>query len=427
MATDAAILEAPPASAALAASAGGEALRLVTTMRNVHMLRVLERIAGQASANNVSLLALKGAALNLTAAAAPSERPMGDLDLLVKAEELDAVDRALRAAGCRPGRPLVRADFFPRYCFEREYLYGRLNPIVIDLHVRPFRSLRFARLMPAEAIWEKSERVAVGQSEIFVPAPEAMLIHLAAHSAMHANARRMWLLDQLRWVRHVEDRLDWDVFLENTARWGLTWPVRQGIEAAVAKFGPFCPEDVLDRLRVRGVSWRDRLALSQAPRDADNPGSHVFVDALCTPGWRFVAGYLAASLWPDRRHMAEWYDGRHFGWRATARVVRLLSPLLRRVPAMWHRLHKLELGETGRHETGVFAARVIAASERIGRRTPHDDGGKLYRIRHSCRPNVRAEGAWVVAIRAIDQGEELSIDYGLHACGCRQGRRECAG
>jgi SET domain-containing protein len=64
-------------------------------------------------------------------------------------------------------------------------------------------------------------------------------------------------------------------------------------------------------------------------------------------------------------------------------------------------------------------------------------GGGLARlINHSCAPNCRAEiiegRIWIVALRNIEAGEELTFDYGfpykewpLHPCRC--GARRCAG
>jgi hypothetical protein len=395
-------------------------------LRNLQMLKVLERIAARAAQAGVDVLALKGAALNLTVTAGPAERPMGDLDLLVRAEQLPAVQEALAAAGCRVGKDLVRPDFFPRFCFERQYLAGRLHPVTIDLHVRPFRPLRFAQVIPEQAFWENSQSVAIGHHAIKIPGREDMLIHLAAHSAMHGNSRRMWLLDMLRWTRAFECEFDWTRFVELARSWGLALPVRSGLEAAEKELGSFIPASVTDALGKARVNWRDRMALRHAPHDADAPGGHVLVDALCTPKPSFVAGYLAASLLPEPRQMAEWYDWRHTGWRSAAHAVRLLSPAIRRVPFIWNRLHKLERRDAGQGAMAVFAATVLAAGETIADWTAVDDGGKAHRIRHSCRPNVRLDRGVLRAIRAIDTGEEITRDHGLHACGCRQGRRECA-
>lgn len=137
---------------------------------------------------------------------------------------------------------------------------------------------------------------------------------------------------------------------------------------------------------------------------------------------------------------------------------------------------KVRLARSGVHGYGLFARRAIAAGERVieyvGERITkaeawrreqlrlarqaaggdgcvyifelnkrHDiDGGVRWnlarRINHSCAPNCEVQVVrgriWIVALRAIAPGEELSYDYGFdfadwreHPCRC--GATECVG
>lgn len=126
--------------------------------------------------------------------------------------------------------------------------------------------------------------------------------------------------------------MDWDRFVATVVQWQLPLPVREGLEAAEHEFGQVCPPEVMERLERSRVSWRDRLALWQAPRDADHPKAHVAVNVLCTPGRRFVLGYLRAMLLPDRGHMADWYCHRHRAWLPCAHLLRWLGPLAKWIP-----------------------------------------------------------------------------------------------
>lgn len=394
--------------------------RLRTRTANVCMLRVLERVAMRFNAAGIDVMVLKGAALNLTVFRQPDERPMGDLDLMVRPEQVHDAIALLEELGCRPGRPQVRGDFFPRFYYEREFVFGGTYPVVIDLHVRPFRPLRYARKIPAEAFWSEAVELQVGAGWVLAPSFEDMLIHLAAHSAVHANERRMWLADIARWSSEWQETMDWDRFLAHVQVWGLALPVRDAIGKTEETLGPVCPATVRGRLSAMPVSWRDRLALRQAPRDSDHPAAHVLTNALCTPGVLFVLSYLRAVLLPDRGHMGEWYDRRHFGWLPVSYLLRVASPVLRRAPWLWQRLFKIEVRDGTAFGSGVFAGRILAAGERIGSFGVDRDEGKLKHMRHSCRPNTRMRGRALYAVRAIDSDEELTVDHGPDACSCRQ-------
>ncbi len=135
---------APPANGVVGErSPGGTSFP--ASVRNVRMMHLLERIARAFNDAGVPVLALKGAALNLVLYDRPDERPMGDLDLLIKPENVEDAFAILEKLGCLRGEPLVREDFFPRFHYEVEFRAGDIYPVKIDLHVRPFRPLRSTR------------------------------------------------------------------------------------------------------------------------------------------------------------------------------------------------------------------------------------------------------------------------------------------
>lgn len=420
--------------------------RLRTRTANICTVRLLERIAAQFNKAGIPLMALKGAALNLTVYDRADQRPMSDLDFLVKHEHVNEAFALLEAAGCLRGEPLVREDFFPRYHYETEFTAGRAFHMRIDLHVRPFRPLRWAGLVPPHALWERAESVPAGSARVLIPSAEDMLIHLAAHSSIHGNQRRMWLEDIRRWADANRDVMDWERLLSTVQRWGLTLPVREAITRADDEFGGVCPTSIRRRLARLPVGWRDRLALWQAPRDAEHPVSHVAVNLLCTPGWRFTLGYLWAVLFPDRQHMADWTCRRHRGWLACAHVLRLASPVTRHLPRLLACFSKFEIRRGGSRGIGVFATRDLRPGEIIARlRAMPDQGknaivsrhknpagairrdnvtGKLRYLKHCCRPSAALSGLDLRAVRPIQAGKEITIDDGEDACDCRQRSRE---
>ncbi len=320
--------------AAAAVRTGAPVNRSVTRARNIRMMHTLERIVRVFNREEVPLMVLKGAALNLTLYDDGGDRPMDDVDLLVHPRNLSQAVHLLEyQLDCTPGAPMVRSDFFPRYHYETEYVTGAIRPIKIDLHVRPFRPLRYGRTVPAGALWDDARVARLGRAVVHVPSAEGMLIHLAGHAAIHGCCRPVWDLDIQRWVQRHPD-LDWDQVVEVSRRWGIVHAVRRGLAHAETACGSFCPAETSALLAGVRVSWRERLALWQAPRDVTHPVCHVCVNVLCTPGWRVRLGYLAAVCFPGREHMAQCYAGRHRGWLGCAHVCRVCRPLIRGARAL---------------------------------------------------------------------------------------------
>lgn len=446
---DRAYAQVPRANAATGSSKSGvvESVSILpdaarrTAVRNGRMMRVLDRIAVRFEEAGVPLLALKGAVLNLTVYDRADQRPMDDLDLLIREEDVDRACALLESMEGIRGDSLVREDFFPRFHYEIDYTVGLIYPVRVDLHVRPFRPLRYSRVVPTDALWASARPARIDRGTILVPSDEEMLVHLAAHAAIHACEREMWLVDLRRWVERNGDMMDWSRLVETAGRWGLALPVREALAHAERSLGSFLPAVVLPGLMRRNVNWRDRLALRQAPRDAERPAMHVLVNALTTPGLMFVLGYLRRVLIPDSPHMADWYAGRHRGWLPLAHLCRWMRPLTSRIPKAWIWFRKIEVRERSAYGVGVFATRMLKPGEKIARFHGRDaeadsrcaapylvkDGrmrhveltGDVRMLKHSCRPNAQLEGFRLVAIRPVLPGQEVTINYGTSACDCK--------
>ena len=419
---------------------------VLTGIRNRCLMHLLERIAARFNEAGVPLMALKGAALNLTVYGGPSERPMSDLDLLIKPVDIDGACALLEELGCLRGEPLVREDFFPRFHYEIDYAAKAVYPMKIDVHVRPFRPLRYARWVPPDALWDRAESAPIGRATVLIPSAEDMLIHLAVHASVHGHSHPKWLEDIKRWADAHRAEIDWDRFIDTVKAWRLTLPVRQALDIAERRMGSVCSCEVSRKLSRVGVNLRDRLALWQAPRDAAHPIMHVAVNVLCTPGRRFAIGYLLAVLLPGREHMGEWYCRRHRAWLPCAHLLRWCWPVVKHGQRFWSWFTKIEIRRSLVHGSGVFATRDIKAGEIIAscRGRPVDrDGpyvawretkagverryeitGKLRFLNHACTPNAELSRFDLVAVRPICAGEEITIYYGDGECTCGRGSRQ---
>jgi hypothetical protein len=415
-------------------------------LRNIRIMHLLEWIAGKFNEAGIPIMAFKGAALYLTLYRRPDDREMTDLDLIVKPDDVDRAMKLLEDLGYHRGEAPFREDFFPRYYYEVQYRIGSIRPVSIDLHVRPFRVLRFSRFVPDDALWGRAVPVAIGKATVLVPAADDMLIHLAAHSAIHGNDQPKWLVDIDRWIRAHRHEMDWERFLATVESWRLAGAVRSGIEAAQHLRGRACPAEILRRLTAMRTNWRDRLALWHAPRDRQHLTRSSLVNALTSPGIGFVLGYLRDVLVPDRKYLGEWCTRHRCPWPGGALVLRYFWPVVERVPHIGRWLSKVEARSSPVHGLGVFATRDIDQGEVIaryrgrpvdrdgiyvsshadasGHEHRHEITGPLKYLNHSCRPNAELGGFRLKALVPIRAGHEITMDYGDDACDCDREARQ---
>ncbi len=302
-------------------------------LQNLSRMRMLERIATKFNEAGTPLLLLKGGALLLTLYDRLDARAMDDLDLMVRPQDFNRAMSLLEELGAVQGASLVRDDFCPRFHYEVEYFIGEIHPVRLDLHVRPFRPLRYSRTVPDDAFWSDALTTRIGQASILVPSAEGMLIHLAVHAAVHGFSRATWLRDIADWAGRFGPTVDWDLVRRNLSNWRLAHPFREAIARVENEYGSIVPADFRKDLSTVAANWRDRLTLRQAPKDANRPVAHVLVNAVSTPGCRFVLSYLWAVGVPGRAHMAGWYGRKHWGWFPTAHALRLVWPVWSRVSA----------------------------------------------------------------------------------------------
>lgn len=402
---------------------------------------MLERIAGAFHDAGVEIMALKGAALHLTLYQASDHRPMDDLDLMVRPRDADRACAILEACGGLRLESEVREDFFPRFHYEIHYTVGRIDPVTVDLHVRPFRPLRYAQTVSESAFWSEATEVAVGRRRILHPSPEDMLIHLLVHLAVHGTPREVWVNDVRRWIVEFGRRMSPQRIAAKARAWGLAGGIRKGIELVETQGEPCFSPGFHEALRKVRRAPAERLTLWQAPRDHEHPLAHVLVQTICTPGWRFPLSYLWAQLAPDRSYLRDGYSRSHWGWVAVASLTRWLGPLGR-----WLRRHLgaspgVEVRSSLIHGVGVFATRDFqvgdVAAGYVGRRVDRGgmyvvmprnsaDRGQRYELtgnlkflNHSCEPNAELNGFDLRAMVPIRAGSEVTIRYAGAHCQCR--------
>ncbi len=291
--------------------------------RNLHLQHHLERVATRLNDADIDVMVLKGMALNHLIYDRLDLRPMTDVDLLFRFDDVDRACRVLKAAGCVDGEPLLREDFFPRFYYEREFRPTDAPNVKFDVHARLFRPWRY-RNVSIESIWNHVSPLAIGDANVLVPGHEGMLIHLCVHAACHGASRMLWLLDIHRYAQRFATEIDWNAFVDGVRTMKLAWPTLVAIRAVTKVFGASVPESVISALESEPFSWADRLALWQAPRDDRHPIARLCVDGLAGGAWKDQFAYLGAILVPQRAHMADIYKTHHPGWLPCAHLWRVM-------------------------------------------------------------------------------------------------------
>lgn len=271
----------------------------------------LERILRTLDARDRVML-LKGSALGCSAYGSFAERPMADLDLLLRREECREAWRRLRAAGWTPSTHGADEFYDDHHHLRPLSEPGGAGPWV-EIH-RSVMAPSMPFVLDEQALWERSQLIDVGRQKARIPSDVHLLFHACVHFAW-SNCMSRGLARTVRDVVVLsrDASFDWDGFVdlarETRARSCCYWPLRLARDLAAARV----PAPVLKALSPGGLARpvRNALAgvyavgaLTGCPSEA---AGRLLWTVGIRPG-RFGNGI--ARPWDDSRR---WLEGRDEG------------------------------------------------------------------------------------------------------------------
>ncbi|HEX8995501.1 MAG TPA: sugar transferase [Ktedonobacterales bacterium] len=238
---------------------------------NRRLRGVLARILAAFAARGVEAIAVKGVALALRYYGEPALRPAGDIDLLVRREDIGACAAALESLGCHPrigmGNP---REFYP--LFFRTLVFQYSADVTIELHWELTNlPLYLPRLRASQELWDRAEHIEIAGQAARYLAPADELRYLALHAIVqHGDVQRaIWLVDIAELARNLPPTWDWDAFVAETGSLGLASPVLAALLAA-RQYGSLpVPQQALEALSRATTSRDEQRAWSRSfGRDA---------------------------------------------------------------------------------------------------------------------------------------------------------------
>jgi hypothetical protein len=264
------------------------------------------------AANDIDVLLLKGAGLAYSAYSRPTERPMGDIDALVRGED------ATRAWELALANGWVRRSDVSE---ERSYAeHQHLPPLEdadglrtgLELHTALFTQQAPFHL-PPDQMWESARRLTIGGHPAYVPAPEDQLVHAALHFAW-SHEMTFGAFRTLRDVERIiaQNQVDWPVLVRKArASRGATccyWTLRLARDLA----GVEVPVEVLHDL---GPKLPNRMLRSLARYFAEH--------ALPNPDLIVNSVSLSRAMWTLGVRPRSQGHGRSRPWLDTEEWVRV--------------------------------------------------------------------------------------------------------
>jgi Uncharacterised nucleotidyltransferase len=224
---------------------------VATAARNAVLFRELKAVLEALAAERIPVIVLKGAALAELVYAERALRPMADIDLLIRKEDLEEAERRLRSVGYEEIHdPRARQELRARH---HHWIFRNARPGASEIPIELHWNLDPPRRPAAwdiPALFERAEAASIAGVDALVLSPEDFLLHLCLHLCRHRfNGGVIALCDIAAFISSYGGRLDWTRFERLAAAGGASRYASIPLHLAAELMGADVPTPVLASLR----------------------------------------------------------------------------------------------------------------------------------------------------------------------------------
>lgn len=265
-------------------------------------------------AAGIPVIVLKGAVLGERAWRDPAHRPVDDVDLLVRRQDVRGVLDIAHRLGL--ARVAERHSLAFDLRFGAAVVLTRagedLTRPSLDVHWRLLEDWRYGDSTSdwLGSAWARAEPTAFAGRPVLTLALPDLLVHLAAHLALHhAFEGWLWHCDIALLLFHEAEALDWDIAVRAAESIGFKSALALALACARVMFGVGAPPDIEQRLQSRSLRsvLARRLALSRVLNLASLEHLEHVLPLLLLDSNRACASALARWVVPPR----EWIGLRY--------------------------------------------------------------------------------------------------------------------
>jgi Uncharacterised nucleotidyltransferase len=277
-----------------------------TAKRYERIADLLRRIDRQTQVAGIAVVALKGAALHAMGLYLAGERPMADIDLLVRPAQTERTAAILESLGFQESSVSWKERVFsPKEDHGPADLGEHANnSIKIELHGRICEKLPWRVTDASELIFPRQPQPGLNP----YPSKASLMLHLLLHAAgsMTTRALRLMHLHDLARLSSAMTELDWqEVLAKNSGGQRLWWafpPLK-----LVSRYYPAAiPVGVLTALAKECPYLLKRIATGRVLYDVSY--SYPWVSAFPGIEWSQSLGefleYTASRVKPGAAHVA---------------------------------------------------------------------------------------------------------------------------
>lgn len=179
--------------------------------QNICYFEELKRILLLFSNSGIEVIILKGMALTNKIYGNAALRPMADIDILVKKQDIDQVEKLLTSSGYMINKSRLQKEWYRENHHHLAPFYNPNKGICIEVHY-DLLPPRKAIHLEIDQVWQRAKTERIDRIDTKILCTEDMLIHLCLHLYVSTCVGRIkHLVDIAQLLRYVKEDIDWDM------------------------------------------------------------------------------------------------------------------------------------------------------------------------------------------------------------------------
>jgi len=305
-----------------------------TAAKNLALTAQLGEILRAARARQIPCVPMRGIALGEQLYSDSTLRPTGDIDLLVRKEQLSAIRTLLKDVGCYEVE--ARRGFAGEFEYTLEFFKDTPIPLVVEPHWTIAYPPFHARL-DMRGVWARCTEVRIAGIPTLALGTEDLLIHLCLHLLHHQkNAPVLWMYELDRLIRSCP--LNWSTVGEVANQAGVDSLIHAVLRDVIRLFRTPIPDDAMEQFAASASSPQAQRITALLTQESHLRGRERIAMLLNIKGLRAKVRYAASFLFPSTEFIrvqygvSSWWQ---IGWTYVRRACGLLWDSVRGFRALY--------------------------------------------------------------------------------------------
>jgi hypothetical protein len=276
---------------------------LAVLSKNMNIYKELAKLLKRLNDEEIPVIVLKGAALAELVYENIAIRPMLDIDLIAKSNDIKRINQIFLELNWENQEYLSQSGFHEEFSKHASYTNGK---VLIEIHPRIHE-------LPKLDPWLDAVSAKICSNDTFILGKEDFLLHICLHLEDHyrtgLEVNLIWYIDIVKFLEHYQEDINWDYFIEKTKELNVEEIIHGILHEINQNLGGTIPDHILNQF---GAS-QSNLSIENvfSPLSTPTKYFHVLMSEISGPRNATIknrAFIIFRNIFPHKAYMVRKYD-----------------------------------------------------------------------------------------------------------------------